>query len=114
MIGNVASEAKPTAEVVVAITGSAPLTAGAEVLIGGTAALGTLGSVDGSRALALLRVAAGRRGWAGLRSFFADRTPVLGLDPRAAGFVWCAGLGGYGSAVVGVKRRLLELGGVHL
>jgi D-arginine dehydrogenase len=36
------------------------------------------------------------RGWAGLRSFFADRTPVLGLDPRAAGFVWCAGLGGYG------------------
>ena len=35
-------------------------------------------------------------GWAGLRSFFADRTPVLGLDPRVAGFVWCAGLGGYG------------------
>jgi folate-binding protein YgfZ len=41
---------------VVAITGSAPLTAGAEVLIGGTAAIGTIGSVDGSRALALLRI----------------------------------------------------------
>ena len=40
---------------VVAITGTAPLTAGAEVLIGGTAAIGTIGSVDGSpcpRALA--------------------------------------------------------------
>ena len=41
---------------VVAITGTAPLTAGAEVLIGGTAAIGTIGSVDGSRALALLRI----------------------------------------------------------
>jgi D-arginine dehydrogenase len=34
--------------------------------------------------------------WAGLRSFFPDRTPVLGPDPRAPGFYWCAGLGGYG------------------
>jgi D-arginine dehydrogenase len=34
--------------------------------------------------------------WAGLRSFFPDRTPVLGVDPRVPGFVWCAGLGGYG------------------
>jgi D-arginine dehydrogenase len=34
--------------------------------------------------------------WAGLRSFFPDRTPALGLDPRAPGFVWFAGLGGYG------------------
>ena len=34
--------------------------------------------------------------WAGLRSFFPDRTPVIGRDPRAPGFVWYAGLGGYG------------------
>ena len=34
--------------------------------------------------------------WAGLRSFFPDRSPVLGPDPRAPGFFWCAGLGGYG------------------
>lgn len=34
--------------------------------------------------------------WAGLRSFFPDRTPVIGSDPRAPGFIWYAGLGGYG------------------
>jgi D-arginine dehydrogenase len=34
--------------------------------------------------------------WAGLRSFFADKTPVAGEDPAAAGFYWLAGQGGYG------------------
>jgi len=34
--------------------------------------------------------------WAGLRSFVADRSPVAGLDPEAAGFFWLAGQGGYG------------------
>jgi len=34
--------------------------------------------------------------WAGLRSFFPDDRPVLGPDPRATGFHWCAGLGGCG------------------
>jgi D-arginine dehydrogenase len=34
--------------------------------------------------------------WAGLRSFFRDGSPVLGPDPRAPGFFWVAGLGGYG------------------
>jgi D-arginine dehydrogenase len=34
--------------------------------------------------------------WAGLRSFAADRTPVNGFDPRAPGFFWLAGQGGYG------------------
>ena len=34
--------------------------------------------------------------WAGLRSFFADRTPVVGFDPSAKGFFWLAGQGGYG------------------
>lgn len=37
----------------------------------------------------------GRR-WAGLRSFVADRTPVVGFDDAAAGFFWLAGQGGYG------------------
>jgi D-arginine dehydrogenase len=37
-----------------------------------------------------------RRAWAGLRSFVADRTPVVGLDPDAPGFCWLAGQGGYG------------------
>lgn len=34
--------------------------------------------------------------WAGLRSFVADRTLVLGRDPDVPEFVWCAGQGGYG------------------
>lgn len=34
--------------------------------------------------------------WAGLRSFVADETPVVGFDPQVAGFFWLAGLGGFG------------------
>lgn len=34
--------------------------------------------------------------WAGLRTFAPDRTPVVGFDPRAKGFFWLAGQGGYG------------------
>jgi D-arginine dehydrogenase len=34
--------------------------------------------------------------WAGLRVFATDRTPVAGFDPRADGFFWLAGQGGYG------------------
>ena len=37
-----------------------------------------------------------KRSWAGLRSFVADRTPVVGFDPDAEGFFWLAGQGGYG------------------
>lgn len=36
------------------------------------------------------------RSWAGLRTFAADRTPVVGFDPAAEGFFWLAGQGGYG------------------
>jgi D-arginine dehydrogenase len=34
--------------------------------------------------------------WAGLRSFVADKTLVVGLDPNIEGFFWVAGQGGYG------------------
>lgn len=34
--------------------------------------------------------------WAGMRSFVADKTPVVGMDPDAPGFFWLAGQGGYG------------------
>ncbi len=34
--------------------------------------------------------------WAGLRSFVADRTPVVGFDPVKEGFFWLVGQGGYG------------------
>lgn len=36
------------------------------------------------------------RSWAGLRSFVADKSPVVGFDPAVAGFFWLAGQGGYG------------------
>ena len=36
------------------------------------------------------------RSWAGLRSFVADRSPVIGYDAEIAGFFWLAGQGGYG------------------
>ena len=34
--------------------------------------------------------------WAGLRTFAADRLPVVGHDPAAPGFFWLAGQGGAG------------------
>lgn len=37
-----------------------------------------------------------RRTWAGLRSFAPDRSPVIGFDDAAPGFLWLAGQGGYG------------------
>lgn len=36
------------------------------------------------------------RKWAGLRSFVADKVPVVGYAPDCEGFFWCAGQGGYG------------------
>ena len=37
-----------------------------------------------------------RSSWAGLRTFAPDRLFVAGFDPRAEGFFWLAGQGGYG------------------
>ncbi len=44
--------------------------------------------------------------WAGLRTFAPDRVPVLGIDPRAEGFFWCAGQGGYGVQTAPAMARL--------
>lgn len=43
-----------------------------------------------------LRLRHVRTAWAGLRTFAADRNPVVGPDPDAPGFFWLAGQGGYG------------------
>lgn len=37
-----------------------------------------------------------KHAWAGLRTAVADDTPVIGAAPDAPGFVWLAGLSGYG------------------
>jgi D-arginine dehydrogenase len=44
--------------------------------------------------------------WAGLRSFVADRTPVIGFDPVKSGFFWVAALGGYGIQTAPAVSRL--------
>lgn len=44
--------------------------------------------------------------WAGLRVFSPDRSPVVGYDPAAAGFFWCAGHGGYGIQTAPALARL--------
>lgn len=44
--------------------------------------------------------------WAGLRSFVADKTPVVGFDPVAPGFFWLAGQGGYGIQTAPALARL--------
>ena len=36
------------------------------------------------------------RSWAGLRSFVADRGPVIGMEPQRPGFFWLVGQGGFG------------------
>jgi D-arginine dehydrogenase len=37
-----------------------------------------------------------RSSWAGLRTFVADRSPIVGYDDARAGFFWFAAQGGYG------------------
>jgi D-arginine dehydrogenase len=53
-------------------------------------------AVDRVQNATTLEVDRVRRSWAGLRSFVADRTPVVGYAPDAPGFFWLAGQGGYG------------------
>lgn len=51
--------------------------------------------------------------WAGLRTFAPDDTPAVGMDPRAEGFFWLAGQGGYGimtSPALGRVAAALALG----
>ena len=44
--------------------------------------------------------------WAGLRTFAADRTPVIGEDPTVSGFFWVAGQGGHGIQIAPAAARL--------
>lgn len=53
-------------------------------------------AVDRVQQAAALPVTHVSRSWAGLRSFFADKTPAVGWDTRVEGFFWLAGQGGYG------------------
>jgi D-arginine dehydrogenase len=52
--------------------------------------------------------------WAGLRSFVADNTPVVGMAGDAEGFLWLTGQGGYGimtsPAMGSAAAALIETG----
>jgi len=53
-------------------------------------------AVDRVETVTTLQIRQIKRKWAGLRSFVADKTPVVGFAPDAPGFFWLAGQGGYG------------------
>ncbi|MBM7368141.1 NAD(P)/FAD-dependent oxidoreductase [Gordonia hydrophobica] len=53
-------------------------------------------AIDRLNEASLLEIRSVATSWAGLRSFTADRTPVIGPDPTVDGFSWFAGQGGYG------------------
>ena len=53
-------------------------------------------AVDRIEKAATLSIRHIRRKWAGLRSFVADKAPVVGMDMLLPGFFWLAGQGGYG------------------
>jgi D-arginine dehydrogenase len=53
-------------------------------------------TVDRIQTVTTLPVARIESSWAGLRSFVADRTPVVGYSDGASEFFWLAGQGGYG------------------
>ena len=46
------------------------------------------------------------KSWAGMRSFVADRNPVVGFAPGTDGFFWLAGQGGYGIQAAPALARL--------
>jgi D-arginine dehydrogenase len=53
-------------------------------------------AADRLMAITHLDVRRVERKWAGLRTFAADKTPVVGFDPAVEGFFWLVGQGGYG------------------
>jgi D-arginine dehydrogenase len=63
-------------------------------------------AVDELERATTIRVAHVPHRWAGLRSFVADRTPVVGPDPQIEGLVWLAAQGGYGIQTAPALARL--------
>lgn len=63
-------------------------------------------AIDRLERMTTLRVSHVPHRWAGLRSFVADRTPVVGPDPEVDGLVWLAAQGGYGIQTAPALARL--------
>lgn len=65
-------------------------------------------AVDGLERATTLKVGHVASRWAGLRSFVADRTPVVGPDPEVEGLAWLAAQGGYGIQTAPALARTLR------
>ncbi len=63
-------------------------------------------AVDRIQTATTLEIRRIRNKWAGLRSFVADKTFVVGYDSDASGFFWLAGQGGYGIQSAPAMGRL--------
>ncbi|TXL72734.1 FAD-binding oxidoreductase [Vineibacter terrae] len=63
-------------------------------------------AVERIEAASSLRIKRIKNKWAGLRSFVADKTFVVGYDGDAEGFFWLAGQGGYGIQSAPAMGRL--------
>ena len=63
-------------------------------------------AVDRIQQVADLEVTRVPHSWAGLRTFTPDGTPAVGFDPRAGGFFWLVGQGGYGIQTAPALARL--------
>lgn len=63
-------------------------------------------ALDDVRAATTLPARSVGHAWAGLRTFAADGNLVIGSDPRARGFFWLAGQGGYGIQTAPAAARL--------
>ena len=63
-------------------------------------------AVERIEAASRLRIRRIKNKWAGLRSFVADKTFVVGYDSEAEGFFWLAGQGGYGIQSAPAMGRL--------
>ncbi|WP_428394286.1 NAD(P)/FAD-dependent oxidoreductase [Lichenicoccus sp.] len=63
-------------------------------------------AIDRVQQATSLQVRHVRGKWAGLRSFVADRSPVVGFDPHCPGLFWLAGQGGYGIQTAPAMGRL--------
>ena len=63
-------------------------------------------AVDRIEHATTLSIARVQQKWAGLRSFVADCSPVIGHDPEVADFFWIAALGGYGIQTAPAVGRL--------
>ncbi len=63
-------------------------------------------AVDRIQAATTLEIKRIGKTWAGLRTFAADKTMVVGFDPLREGFFWLAGQGGYGIQTAPAMGRL--------